>query len=82
MRILLVLASATFLLMGSSAHAGKVESVQEAVKKSCAKDIPSDEALGLVKNLFLSCTPGSKVDLDGGCSVDCLKQNSGAVVGQ
>lgn len=66
----------------SPAFAGKVESVQEAVKKSCGKDIPADEALRLVKNLFLSCTPGTKVDLEGLCPADCLKENSGAVVGQ
>jgi hypothetical protein len=68
-------------LIGSVAHAGKVESVQEAVKKACGKDVASDEALRLVKNLFLSCTPGTKVDIDG-CQVACLKENSGAVVGQ
>ena len=74
----LVIAAA---LLSSTAHAGKVESVQEAVKKACSKDVPGDEALRLVKNLFLSCVPGSKVDVDG-CKVDCLKENAGAVVGQ
>lgn len=68
-------------LLSAPAHAGKVESVQEAMKKACSKDVPNDEALRLVKNLFLSCVPGSKVDIDG-CKVDCLKENSGAVVGQ
>jgi hypothetical protein len=63
------------------AHAGKVESVQEAIKKSCSKDVPADEALRLVKNLYLSCAPDTKVDVDG-CQVDCLKKNEGAVVGQ
>ena len=68
------------LFSGSLAFAGKVESVQEAVKKACSKDIPSDAALKLVKNLFLSCVPGDKVDVDG-CKVACLKENSGAVMG-
>lgn len=78
----LLTAMIAVVAFSSPAFAGKVESVQEAVKKSCGKDIPQDEALRLVKNLFLSCAPGTKVDLDGGCQADCLKENSGAVVGQ
>lgn len=66
---------------GSSAHAGKVEDVQAAMKKSCSKDVPTDEALRLVKNLYLTCDSGSKVDVDG-CKVDCLKESGGAVVGK
>lgn len=69
------------ILMGSFAKAGKVEMVQEEVKKACGKDVPKEDALRLVKNLFLSCVPGDKVDVDG-CKVSCLKENSGAVVGQ
>ena len=69
-------------LSGQNAFAGKVEDVQAAVKKSCSKDVASDEALRLVKNLYLSCTPGAQVELDGGCKVPCLKDNAGAVVGQ
>lgn len=60
---------------------GKAEEVQENVKKVCGKDIPADEALRLVKSLFLSCAPGQKVDING-CQVPCLKNNAGAVVGQ
>lgn len=71
----------TVLLAGLSAEAGKVENVQEEVKKSCGKDITSDEALKMVKSMYLSCTPGTKVDTDLGCKVQCLKENSGAVVG-
>lgn len=66
--------------MGSSAHAGKVEDVQAAVKAACGKDVANADALRLVKTLFLSCTPGTKVDADG-CQVSCLKENTGAVVG-
>lgn len=65
---------------GGVAHAGKVEDVQAAMKKSCGKDVANADALRLVKALFLSCTPGQKVDADG-CQVDCLKDNAGAVVG-
>jgi len=81
-KMVLMMATLSIIFSALSAHAGKVEDVQAAVKKSCAKDVPGDEALRLVKNLFLSCVPGSKVELDGGCKVDCLKENSGAVVGQ
>ena len=73
--------SLLIIFSGNSVFAGKVEDVQAAVKKSCSKDIPNDEALRLVKNLFLACVPGDKVDVDG-CKVDCLKSNAGAVVGQ
>lgn len=69
------------MLIGRSALAGKVEDVQAAVKSACSKDVPKEDALRLVKNLFLSCVPGDKVDVDG-CKVSCLKENSGAVVGQ
>lgn len=74
--------SLMLVLSGKSAFAeGKVEAVQTAVKKACSKDMPNDEALRQVKNLFLSCVPGDKVDVDG-CKVPCLKENAGAVVGQ
>jgi len=81
-KLILLMASLSIVFLALSAHAGKVEDVQAAVKKSCGKDVDSGEALRLVKNLFLSCVPGAKVELDGGCKVDCLKENSGAVVGQ
>jgi hypothetical protein len=80
-RIISISLLMTAALSSVPAYAGKVESVQEAIKKSCSKDVPSDEALRLVKSLFSSCVPGSKVEVDG-CKVDCLKENSGAVVGQ
>lgn len=67
-------------LASTSAFAGKIEQVQEAMKKACSKDVSQDDALKKVKDLFLTCVPGSKVDVDG-CAVQCLKENSGAVVG-
>jgi hypothetical protein len=63
------------------AHAGKVEDVQTAMKKACGKDVPNDEALRFVKDLFLSCVAKSKVDI-AGCKVDCLKGAGGAEMGQ
>lgn len=81
MKLVVVVTAAMLSCVGNIAFAGKVEDVQAEVKKSCSKDIPKEDALRLVKNLFLSCVPGDKVDVDG-CKVTCLKENSGAVVGQ
>lgn len=83
MKKLIIMALPLWMALTSqNALAGKVEDVQAAVKKSCSKDVASDEALRMVKNLYLSCTPGSTVELDGGCKVPCLKDNAGAVIGQ
>lgn len=79
--VLSTLTVVTFLASHQALAEGKVEQVQAAVKKACSKDLANDEALRQVKNLFLSCVPGDKVDVDG-CKVPCLKENSGAVVGQ
>lgn len=81
MRKLLFIAACVVAFTSMNAHAGKVEDVQAAVKNACQKDVDKAEALRLVKDLFLSCTPGTKVDV-AGCSVQCLKDNAGAVVGQ
>jgi 20S proteasome alpha/beta subunit len=81
MKQMVVVVAVALSCVGNYAFAGKVEDVMAEVKKSCSKDIPKEDALRLVKNLFLSCVPGDKVDVDG-CKVACLKENSGAVVGQ
>lgn len=81
MRRLFVVSSACLMLMGSQAFAGKVEDVQSQMKKDCSKDVSSADALRLVKDLFLGCTPGTKVAVEG-CQVNCLKENAGAVVGK
>jgi hypothetical protein len=60
----------------------KIELVQDTVQKTCGKSVSSDEALRLVKELFLNCIPSSKVVLEANCAVLCLKQNAGAVIGQ
>jgi hypothetical protein len=78
---ILVAIFSTLILSTNAAHAGKVEDVQAAMKQACSKDVSSADALRLVKQLFLSCTPGQKTDVDG-CSVTCLKGNAGSVVGQ
>lgn len=81
-RFFVVSSASLFLLMGSLAKATKVEEVQGAFKSApgCGKDIASDVALRLVKDLFMSCTPDSDVDVEG-CKVKCLKKNEGKVTG-
>jgi hypothetical protein len=81
MNKVVVVVAVAISFAGNFAFAGKVEDVMAEVKKSCSKDIPKEDALRLVKNLYLACVPGDKVDVDG-CKVSCLKENSGAVVGQ
>lgn len=77
----LALSALLLTMTCSTSWAGKAEEVQENIKKVCGKEIAQDEALRLVKNLFLSCAPGQKVDING-CQVPCMKNNAGAVVGQ
>lgn len=81
MQKILMMPIVAVMFMGPYAHAGKVDDVQSAVKSACGKDLGKDEALRLVKDLFLSCVPGDKVDVSG-CAVGCLKANEGAVVGK
>ena len=71
----------SLLFLTSTGFAGgRVQKVQEEVKKQCNKDISESDALRLAKALFI-CTPGQNVDVDG-CQVKCLKDNAGAVVGE
>lgn len=79
--IALPLTAALVILSGEIAFASKADAVRDAFKTACSKDVPADAALRMVKDLYLSCTPGTKVSLDG-CQVPCLKDNAGAVVGQ
>jgi len=71
------------LLIGAApaANAGKVDDVKAALKSQCSKDVADSDALRMVKELYMNCTPDTKVDIDG-CKVTCLKANAGAVVGQ
>ncbi|WII70646.1 hypothetical protein QJS83_09265 [Bdellovibrio sp. 22V] len=61
------------------AYAGKVESVQEALVKQCQRKVSNEEALSLVRSLYLSCIPGTLVKVDETCKVICLKPNSGVI---
>lgn len=80
---LLLLAGIMGLMLGpSSASAGKVESIQEVVSQECKKRISYEEALSLIRPMYLTCVPGTKVKVYGKCQVKCLKANSGAVIGR
>ncbi|CAE78475.1 hypothetical protein predicted by Glimmer/Critica [Bdellovibrio bacteriovorus HD100] len=73
----------TFMVLGpTSAYAGKVESIQEVIEKKCRKKISYEEALSLIRPLYLTCVPGTKVTVYDSCQVKCLKPNSGAVIGR
>jgi hypothetical protein len=69
-------------LLASPASAGKLEDIIAAVKKECGKELTREEALRAMKSVFVICTPGELVDLDGGCRIKCLKQSDGRVLGQ
>lgn len=72
----------TCLAFSPGVQAGKVENVQDAMKKQCKKKVSYDEALRLMRSLYLSCIPETKVKISSACSVECLKSNSGAVLGR
>lgn len=81
MSICICLLVAIYFIFGQSAFAGKIDDVQTQLMVDCHKEISSQQALPLVKTLFLTCTPKTKVVIDG-CNVNCLKGNIGAVVGK
>lgn len=79
---LLITMISSSLFLAGNAWAGKPEDIQAEVKKTCGKDISSEEALRLVKQLYLSCVEGTKVEVNSGCSVNCMKSAGGKVIGQ
>ena len=68
-------------LSAQPSWAGKIEDVQAAVKAQCGKELDNSTILRLVKELFITCAAGQKVEAEG-CTLNCLKTNNGAVVGQ
>ncbi|UXR64953.1 hypothetical protein EZJ49_01650 [Bdellovibrio bacteriovorus] len=64
------------------AQAGKVESVQELLMETCKKKVSYEQALVLIRPLYLTCVPGTKVAVGEKCQVKCLKPNAGAVIGR
>ncbi len=82
MRFVLSPLLALAIFYGSpTAHAGKVDDVKAAMKKFCSREVENNEALRLVKSLYLTCVSGQKVNING-CLMECLKENTGAVVGK
>lgn len=73
-----------FIVIGISgpAQAGKVETIQETLQGSCNVKLSYEAALGLLRPLYLTCVPGTKVTVLDKCQVKCLKANSGAVIGR
>lgn len=66
----------------SSAQTGKVEAIQDMVQQGCSKKVAYEEALSLIRALYLTCVPGTKVTVYEKCLVKCLKLNSGVVIGR
>ena len=66
----LIFSSLLSLLSHSSLLASEVTDFQKAVKAACNKDLDSGEAAKYVE----SCTPGSKVDIEGCKKVACPKK--------
>ena len=67
------------LIIGTTAQAGKVDQVKQAVKNTCQKDIPDGEVMDAVLKSF-DCSSGADVKLQV-CTIKCLK-DSGNVVGK
>ncbi len=82
MIFLSVFMTITVVLGPTSAYAGKVESIQEVIEKECKKKISYEEALSMIRPLYLTCVPGTKVTVYEICQVKCLKSNAGAVIGR
>ena len=69
-------------MLAMPASAGKIEDIIAAVKRDCGRDMTKEEAVRAVKSVYVACTPGGMVDLDGGCRIKCLKQSGGGVLGE
>lgn len=65
------------------ASANKIEKIQRALREECQVGVSSKKALTLIRPLYLTCVPGTKVSLESDeerCDVRCLKGNSNIVV--
>ena len=60
--------------------ASKTDDIKEALADECEKVISKKEARKLIKRVYLTCKSGSKVFI-GGCEIDCMKKNTGSVLG-
>lgn len=64
------------------AYAGKAQDIVAEIKTSCGKDIEKEAALRLIKKLYVTCAPGSMVDLEDGCRVKCKRERGSGVLGE
>ena len=62
---------------------GKVETIQMLIQEECQQKVSHQEALQKVRPLFLSCVPGTKVNVSEECELKCLKvEATGVAVGR
>ena len=80
-RSLMMLKVTAILFCSSVAHADKIDSIQKAMRDECHQKVNSQKALTLIRPLYLTCVPGTKVQV-GTCDVKCLKHNSGVILGR
>ena len=77
MKNMLMLGTSMMVLVWASpAFADKVDDVKKAIAEAPGcnnKTVSNSDALRYVKDLFLKCTPGQEVEVDG-CKVMCLKK--------
>jgi hypothetical protein len=77
----LLLALVASLFMTQPAHAGKLEVVKDIVKSACRKDVDDNQALRLVKKVYLTCISGQDIEVEDGCKIKCLRENTGSIIG-
>lgn len=78
---ILAVVGGVVLLITPPAHADKIETIQKAMHEHCHQKVSSKRALTLIRPLYLTCVPGTRVQI-GNCDLKCLKNNAGAVLGQ
>jgi hypothetical protein len=62
--------------------ASKIDNVVEVIRHECHRDVSQEEALGHLRQIYLVCVPDTKVKVIDGCSVKCMKNNNGVVMGR
>lgn len=74
----------TFIICVTSSASANVKfaRVKSLVSQECKQTISDQETLRLVKSLYLTCIPQSKVKVSPECTLDCLKEAQEAVVGR
>ena len=74
MKFFSLFAISVVLLMAAPAKAvNKVETIRDLVRAECKTRVAFDAALAMIRPLYLTCVPGTKVNVSKSCSLDCLK---------